>query len=176
MSWFAIVPALFVQEFAALTATLALAYRSGAFTTFTEFALALVWAVATVIDIGVGYFLGKYLGGRVFAKSRPKLALERWAKKFEARVGKSGKSFSLMLLGFALFPYVAGFIAAWTDLSFKDSLLYISIGDVIWFGFAWATAIGLAAAVPNIKILIIAVICLAIVVSLIFNHLRRKIF
>jgi membrane protein YqaA with SNARE-associated domain len=172
MSWPVIVPIFFFQEFASVSAVLALAYRDG----YNLLILHVLWVVATVVDISLGYFLGRYLGELVFKNSRFGHVLERWAKKFEDRVGKSGQSFSLMLLGFVLSPYLAGFIVAWMELSFNDVLLFVALGDILWYLFAWAAVIGLTAAVPNMEVFIIVVICIAIALSLAFRRLRKKVF
>lgn len=170
-SWSAIIPVFLLQEFASVTALLAYAYKNGG----DLLALHFAWVAATLVDLFAGYLVGKWLGDR-FRNARLRRWLQRFAEKWQGRVGKSGQALSLLFLGFLLYPYLAAFIAAWAGASLNDTIFYLSLGNIAWYLFSWGTVIGLTALVPNFEWLIVAIIIVALVFSLIFEKIRRKVF
>ncbi|MDE2018954.1 MAG: hypothetical protein KGJ13_01255 [Patescibacteria group bacterium] len=169
--WPAIIPVFLLQEFASVAALLAFAYGHGG----DLLALHFAWVAATFVDLFAGYLVGKWLGDR-FRNARLRQWLQRFAEKWQGRVGKSGQALSLLFLGFLLYPYLAAFIAAWAGVSLNDAVFYLLLGNIAWYLFAWGAAIGLTALVPNFEWLIVVIISLAIALSVVFERIRRKVF
>ncbi len=158
-----IVPVFFVQEFASTEATLVLAYRGG----ISLWVIDMIWIAATVIDIVVWFYVGKYVKERSLRSDWIGRTVGKWSARFDKYVGRMGERFSLILLGFITFPYLAAFIAPWFDLSPVQALTFVFLGDLLWYLFAWGTVFGISMVVTDIRVGIVLVVLVAIAMKVV---------
>jgi membrane protein YqaA with SNARE-associated domain len=158
-----------VQELALTEATLIFVYHSG----FNLWMVHAIWLAATIIDITIGFYVGRYLKNRLAGFKWFNATIGKWSVKFKGYVGQGGKALALVLLGLFLFPYFAAFLAAWFDVDFTKAIIFVSLGNLVWYLFVLGTALGINFLVPNIKLAITLVI-LAVVIIDVFSRLMRK--
>lgn len=132
MTLFLIILALFVQEPASTDAAIFQIRELHLNLWFVHS----LWLAATVIDIAVGYKLGKYfqtryLGSAVIQK------IKRWTYALEEFVGRKGEVFAIILIGIINFPWLNAFFVSWLRVPFKRLFWLLLFGDLIYWIIAW---------------------------------------
>lgn len=100
-----------------------------------------LWLVATVIDIVVGYKVGKYFqirhSGRTVIQK-----IQKWTHALEEFIGKKGEIFAIVLIGIINFPWLNAFLVSWLRVPFKRIFWLLLLGDLIYWIVAWMINIG----------------------------------
>ena len=137
----------------------------------------LIFILATLFDIWLGYFLGKWLQ-KTLKQNRLMVWTSKWANKINNFMGKKGNRFSLILLGASNYPYLDSFLVSWLEVPLKDVFLYLLIGELIWYAIEWLFVLGIKTIVPNpyeaVYILIGASILLSIIIRLASKKLANR--
>ena len=131
-----------------------------------------IFLVATAFDIWIGYAVGTWVKRRHKTGKLVRFA-DKCAARFHAYVGKRGRKFALFLLGNFSFPYVNSFIAAWLDIPFWESFMWLFVGNVIFYFASWFFIIGVMAVVPNPGWGLAAVIGITALVVIVFRRFRK---
>ncbi len=170
-NWLFIIFALVIQELVSLNAVLFEVHQQH----FHVWLIHILFMVATVVDIIAGFFIGKYVQkklthGRIFTFA------EKWSARFHSFAGKRGKWFALLLLGNFSFPYLNAFIAAWLDISFIESLIFLFIGNMLWYITLWLFMLGVVSVIPNASIALGVIIAVMILIVILVRKFKiRKI-
>jgi hypothetical protein len=171
MTWLILTIALIFQEVATAGAALLSAHENG----LNPWLIHAIWFAATIGDIAIGYYLGKWIQLR-FKNSKIDIWAKKWAVKIDRSIGKTGMKISLILLGIVMYPYLLAFVASWLpNLSLEDIFLYTTAGNLIWYIFEWATILGITAAGHNYQLIFAIIAAVGIVAILVVNFIRRKI-
>lgn len=170
--WLLLTLAMFVQEPISTAAVLLQAYQLH----YNIWLIHLIFALATIIDIAVGYYLGllikKKFGDRKLVKS-----LDERLEKFSAFIGTNGKIFALIVYSPIIFP-ISGFFIPWLDISFGEALVFTFIGEIIfWYLPEWLIVLGIKIFVGNpftaLYIIIIVSTLLSLGVKYLFDRKQK---
>ncbi len=153
--WALISATFFIQEFATTALVLVLAEHSN----IPLWPIHIIWAVATIADMYVGYLLGSLLKKRL-SKNKFVEKMDAWAEEFTQALGGYGANIALMFLGIINFPYLNTFIAAWLDVPLNLAILFTLIGNFIWYLLLWGTVLGLTSFIHNPSIILLIIIAL----------------
>jgi hypothetical protein len=171
MEWFFVIITLIFQEFASTGAALFSAHAAN----LNPWIIHGIWIVATVGDIAIGFYGGKWIHQK-FRNSKLDAWANKWATKIDRAIGKTGVKISLILLGFVTYPYIVAFAASWlSDLALQDIFLYTTLGNAAWYAFTWATVLGITAAGHNYQLIFTIIAVAGIVLVLISNFIKKKI-
>lgn len=129
--------ALFIQEIVSVNAALLNAYKSGCDVAIIH----LIYVGTALADIFIGYAVGRWSKGAV-ADRRFQRISNRFAQRIEAFFGETGRNLSLMFMGFVFYVYIGAFVAAWLDVPLIDAVVYLFLGDAVWYGLEWLTVLG----------------------------------
>jgi hypothetical protein len=165
--WWFIIPALFIQEPASTDA----AIFQIRILHLNLILINIIWLIATIIDIYIGYKIGKWTQKK-FEKTKIVTKSVVWATRIENFIGKQGESFTLILLGIINFPYANSFLGSWLKISFKKLFLLIFIGDVIYWAIEWGINIGIRTFITNSSTALYTVIG----IGLLFTIFSKAIF
>lgn len=170
LQWLIITIVLVLQESASMGATMVLAYHGGLNLWLFNF----IWVVATVMDVYIGFLVGRYLKVRSTGITRFSRVAEEWSDRLGKYIGHAGRSLSLILLGLILFPYMAAFITSWLGIGLEETVVLIFIGNLVWYLIAWGAVLGATVFLPNIVTGIALAIILVIILNVIIVRLGRK--
>lgn len=123
-----------------------------------------LFTVATVIDIFVGYWLGRAMKRR-FKRGPIRVFARKWIKRLQEYIGRHGRKVYMLLLAYFSFPYINAFIAAWLDIPFGESLLYLFLGNMLFYVTSWLLVLGVMSIIPNPFIAFGLVIILTVAVT-----------
>lgn len=172
-TWLFIILTLFVQEPTSLDAGIFLVRQHD----LNLWLINALWLIATMIDITIGYALGKWVQ-RTFEDTKFGRWAHAWAVRIENFIGTNGERFTIILLGIINFPWLNAFIGSWLRLTFKNIFILIFIGDAIYWGIAWAINIGVRnyVADPHVALYVVVGIGLAFSIGskALLNKLLRK--
>ncbi len=169
MNWFFIIFAIMGQEVISLNAMVFGVYHLH----FHVGLINILFMLATILDIFVGFFLGKYIHRKI--KHGKIIAfVEKWSTRFHKHAGKSGRKVAFILLGSFGFPYVNGFLASWVCMPFLEALIFIFIGNMLWYGTIWLITLGTVSTVPNPWIAICIIIGVTLLIHTIVKRLRTR--
>jgi membrane protein YqaA with SNARE-associated domain len=130
-----------------------------------------LFVVATVLDIVVGYYFGAWLHRR-FSENKMMRRFADWARSISGR-GTYGEYLYLIVWSWVAFPFSA-VLAPWLDISFKRTLIYMFIGDLIfWYGSEWLVVLGVKTFVPNPLDALYGVVLVSLLIALLMRYLRR---
>jgi len=167
--WLLLTGALLIQEGLSVTLLLLRAYQEHYFL----WAIHFIWLAVTVIQIYIGFYLGKWIQKR-FANSK----FERWMKKSTHRldkyIGTSGEAIALMLVAGVVSPAIAALGAAWLDISFTSVLTFALIGDLFWYVSEWATVFGVSHLFGNSVVEIVVVVVGGIAFAVAVRFAKKK--
>jgi membrane protein YqaA with SNARE-associated domain len=168
--WWFIILALFIQEPASTDAAIFQARSLH----LNLFVINLIWLIATVIDIWLGYKIGKWIqkkfqGTKLVTKSL------LWATRFENFIGRKGENFALIFIGVINFPYLNTFIGSWLKVPFKKLFLLIFIGDAIYWSIEWAINIGVRSFITNTTTALYVVIGLGLLFAIFSKSILNKV-
>jgi membrane protein YqaA with SNARE-associated domain len=155
---------LFVQELITFNA-LILATHQGYFPIILIHAL---FIIATIIDIIVGFYLGRYLHNK---SSQTKIAtyIQKISDRFST-TKKYHRWLALLILGNVSFPYVNSCIAGYLGMPFWESSFFIFLGDVIWYISLWGIVLGISSITKNIYFVIGGVVLVSLVIHFIVRR------
>jgi hypothetical protein len=148
---------LFIQESVTLNGLLVKTHQGD----YSALTVTTLFIIITVIDIMLGFLLGKYAKQK-WNNGKVELFAKKMSDRFYAYIGKRGRKIYLLLLGYFSFPYVNAFIAAWLNISFAESFWYIFAGNMIFYATSWLLVLGITSIVPNPFFAFIAVIAVTI--------------
>lgn len=171
-AWLYLLPAILVQEAVTLAAALTQALRAGT----SPLAINLAWAIATTIDIALGFWLGRAAQRRMQSWRLVQRA-ERAAAQIDQRIGESSLRLVLVSLGFIMFPYVNAFIFSWLNVPFSEVFAFLFLGDALYWTFVWGTVTGISFLSGKSMLAVYLAIVTFAVISLIGNlvlHRRRR--
>ena len=170
--WLFIIAALFFQEPATTDTALFQARQNH----LNLYLIHCIYIIATIIDIYGGFFIGKWIQEK-FKDTRFEKFSHKWADKIENFIGRKGEKFVLILLAVINFPWANAFLASWLKISFKNVLLYIFIGNCIWYGIEWGINLGLRSLIPDPHLALYAIAGTALLFSIfskaVFNKLLK---
>jgi len=169
-TWTFIIFALFIQEPASTDAAIFLIREQH----INLWLINLIWATATVIDITVGYLIGKWIQRR-FQNAKLVKWSERWATRIENFIGRKGERFSLILLGIINFPYLNAFLASWLKLSFKNVFILIFIGDTLYWIIEWVINVSVRSYFSDSHTVLYVVVGLGLLFSIVSKAILNKI-
>lgn len=168
--WLFVIVALFFQE----PATTDAAFFQARQNHLNIWVIHLIYIVATLIDICVGYSLGKWLQ-KSTKESRFERFSSNWASKVERFIGRRGEKFVLILLGIINFPWLNAFLASWLRIPFRSVLLLIFIGNGIWYAIEWGINLGLRSLIPDPHLALYAVVGTALLFSVFSKVIMNKV-
>lgn len=167
MNWFFIVFALITQEIVSLNAVIFAAYHYH----FHVVLIHILFLIATAIDIIIGFIIGKYVR-RKMTHGKIVAFAEKWSARFHSYVGRRGRWVALLAIGNFSFPYINAFLAAWLDMPFIESFIFIFIGNIIWYISLWLLVLGIASTIPNPWIAFTVVVSVALIGIYIVKKLK----
>lgn len=158
-----------IQEPVTTGATILYAYQSG----FNVWIIHLLFVLCTIIDIFIGYYVGvrvhkKYLDNRIVKYAKRK------AEALEHYTGKHGYKLALIVFGQMIFP-ISAFITPWIGVTFKESFIYLLIGEVVlWYGLEWLLILGIKTFVPDPQIALYGLIVIALLIIAVVRRWERR--
>jgi hypothetical protein len=162
--WFFILLIVFIQETVTLNGLLVKVHQGY----FSIMWVTILFIIATVLEILVGYFLGGYIK-TYWNKGWLHRFATRWADRFHTYIGKHGRKIYLLLLGYFSFPLINAFITAWLDIPFVESFWYLFFGNILFYATSWLLVLGVMSIIPNPVFAFATVIALTIVVTVIMR-------
>lgn len=138
------------------------------------FLINILFVVLSILDIFIGYYLGKYLQKR-FSYKKIIIKSKNIASRLENFIGRKGETFSLILIGIINMPYLNSFVASWLNMKFKKVLTLIFIGDVIWWCISWYINIKVRQNVSNPHTALYIVVSIALIISIFSRYIFKKI-
>ena len=153
MTLFLIILALFVQEPASTDAAIFQIRELGLNLWFIHS----LWLVITIIDIFVGYKIGKYFQIR-YAGTTVIKKIQKWTHALEEFIGKKGEIFAIVLIGIINFPWLNAFLVSWLHVSFKRIFWFLLFGDLIYWVVAWMINIGVRFFVADSRVALYGVV------------------
>lgn len=171
--WLLLLIAFIVQEPISSGTILLQAYQSH----YNPWIIHLLFTVATLFDIIIGYIIGSYLQKK-FSNHRLISYLQTNFEKFLAFIGKRGKVLGLILFAPMIFP-ISAFFIPWLGITLLEALVYVFIGEVIiWYGSEWLLVLTTKAFVSDSHTALYVISGTLIVISigtkLIIRHTKRK--
>jgi len=167
--WLLVAAVLIPQEFASSAIVFVIALQNN----FPLWAINLIWLCTTMLDMYVGYMLGKFTKEK-FDDTRFFHWVDRWINKGKAALGMHGEKLSLALLGVIDFPYVNAFIGAWIGLPMNMTLLLTLAGNFAWYLFLLGTVLGLSAFIANPDIIILILLIAGILSHFLFRFSKSN--
>lgn len=161
-----------IQEPVTTGATILHAYQTG----FNVWIIHILFVVCTVIDIFIGYYVGAKVHKR-HSENRIIKYAKRKAEALEHYTGKHGYKLALIVFGQMIFP-ISAFITPWIGISFKESFIYLLLGEVVlWYGLEWLLILGIKTFIPDpfIAIYCLVGVALLIVITVRWFEKRKKI-
>jgi membrane protein YqaA with SNARE-associated domain len=132
-----------------------------------------LFVVATLLDILVGYWIGKWLQGR----SRNGRYMQRfidWTRSASTFAGKYGEYLFLFIWGPYLFP-LSTLVAPWLEIPLWKTLTFLFLGDLVfWYGSEWLIVLGVKSAIPDPLGALYGVVVLSLVVALLLRYMRKR--
>ena len=168
--WLFVIVSLFIQE---PTSTDAAIFQIRHFH-FNIFWINLIWIIATVFDIWLGYIIGKCIQKK-FQGKKIEVWSSKWATRVENFIGKKGEKFALILLGIINFPYINSFLASWLKISFKNVFMLIFIGDAIYWAIAWGINIGVRNFIIDPHLALYVVVGASLLFSILAKSILSKV-
>ena len=168
--WLFIVIALFLQEPASTDAAIFLIRENH----LNLWLINLMWFIATVIDISLGYIIGKIIQQK-FKNTKLVNWSRRWAIKIENFIGERGERFAVILLGIINFPYLNAFLVSWLKLSFKNIFILIFIGDAGYWIIEWIINISVRNNITNPHLALYIVVGIGLLLSIVSKTILTKI-
>jgi len=172
-TWLLITLAVIIQEPASTDAAIFQARHLG----LNLWIVNLIWLAATLVDIYLGYRIGKWIQKK-YAGKKFVVVAEKLASKIENFIGRSGENFALILIGVINFPYLNAFLASWLPIRFRNAFVLILIGDAIYWAIEWGINIGVRTHVSDPHTALYIVIFLGLLFSVlsktILNRIMRK--
>lgn len=162
-NWLLVILILFVQEVVALNALIFQTDQGR----YNVWAIHGIFLAATIIDIYVGYRIG-HIAKHKWSKGKVLTFVEKMTARFDKAVTISGRKFAIVVLGSLSFPYLNAFIAAWLNMTMKESFFLLVLGNIISYAVGWALVLGVGAVIPNPLIampVLIGVSVLLIIIS-----------
>ncbi len=135
----------------------------------------LVWLIATIADLTIGYWIGKFVQKKIAGTKFEKRIL-RIVTAIENFMGKKGEKFTLVLLGIINFPYANSFIASWFDIPLRQMFALLFIGDVLYWGIEWGINIGVRSFPINPHTALLVVLLVAFLFAVLSKFLLNKVF
>lgn len=169
MNWLFIAFALITQEIVSLNAVIYEVHRHH----FHVWLFHILFALATIVDMLIGYAVGRYSRKKV-TRGRVAAFADKWSARFHSYVGVRGRKVALFLLGGFSFPYVNAFIAAWLGMPFAESMLFLFIGGMTWYIATWLFVIGVATAIPNPWVALGAIVAVTVLLAALFRRYRVR--
>jgi len=154
--WLLIVGALVVQELALESAALVKSHALH----LNLWIVHLTFLVGTLFDIWIGYRAGKYAQKR-FHSSRLEQFVAGRANQLEKAMGKRGKRFALVVLGFISFAHVDAFVFSWLDIPFRTVLFYVALGDTLQYILLWATIAGAVTVTHSFSLVLLVAVAVS---------------
>jgi membrane protein YqaA with SNARE-associated domain len=167
--WLLIALVLTIQEGFSVLATLVRASELH----YSFWIISLVWLVVTILQIALGYYLGKFIQKKSKG-SRFERWAEKYARKLEKSISKSGEKLALVIFSSAVSPGIGAFLASWLDISFADIFIYSLLGDLFWYLSTLATVFGVVALLSKARFGLIILICIVVVILLISYFRKAK--
>lgn len=131
----------------------------------------LLFIAATLLDIVVGYAIGKWLHRR-FSENKVMQHFVHWARSVSGQ-GTVGEYLYLFIWSTVLFPFSA-VLAPWLDIPFWRTLICMFIGDfVLWYGVEWLVVLGVKTVIPDPIDALYGVVALSLLVALGMRYLKR---
>jgi hypothetical protein len=165
--WLLVASVLIPQEFASSAIVFIIALQNN----FPIWEIHLIWLCTTLLDMYVGYMLGKFTQEK-FRGTRFFIWVERWIKKGRIELGPQGEKLSLALLGIINFPFINTFIGAWIGLPLNMAFLLTFAGNFVWYLFLWGTVLGLSSFISNPDIIILILVVAGILSHFLFKFSR----
>jgi membrane protein YqaA with SNARE-associated domain len=132
-----------------------------------------LFVVATLLDIAVGYWIGKWLQERYAESSHMRRFME-WARKASTFAGKYGEYLFLFIWGPYVFP-LSTLIAPWIEIPFWKTFVFLFLGDLVfWYGSEWLIVLGVKSAIPNPLQALYGVVIVSLLIALALRYFRRR--
>lgn len=167
--WLVITGVLFIQEGIATLAVLLTAYQLH----YPLLAIHAIWLAATVIQICLGYALGKWIQKK-FADSKVEKRVKKYAESLDRSIGKRGEAVALILLSGIVSPGITAFLGSWLNVSFRNILIFAVLGDLIWYVSEWVTVIGATDIASLVRIGPLFILIAVVAIGLIVKVVRKK--
>lgn len=133
----------------------------------------LLFSLATLLDIAIGYYLGAFIRKR-YGEARAYAWIKTQLEKFASFMGRNGKIVTLVVYAPILFP-ISGIFVPWLDISLTDGLIYIFIGEIIfWYVPEWLVVLGIKTFVGNPFTALYAAIIIFTLLSVIVQYFSRR--
>lgn len=167
-TWILVAAVLIPQEFASSAIVFVIAVQNN----FPIWAINLIWICTTLLDMYVGYMLGKFAREKLHETSFFNW-VERWMEKWRRAIGLHGEKLSLSLLGIIDFPYVNAFLGAWIGLPPGMTFGLTFAGNFVWYLFLWGTVLGLSTLVRNPDIILLVLVVGALLSHFLLRFSRK---
>ena len=167
--WLLIVGSLFVQESVSTNVVLLAAYQQH----YPLWIINCIFAVASVVDIYIGYRLGRWAHRRS-KQGRGRAFTERVVSGVKNVLGSHGTRITIALFGFINFAYLNSFIFSWLDVSFPEVFIFTFIGNILWYGSQWLLVYGANSITPNPLAALGTVLALTVVVVIAVRYATRR--
>ena len=168
--WILAFIALTFQETISTSALFAVAYNQN----HSTLALNAIFIFVTLFQIFIFHSLGLKMqtkGSRNIIVDLSRIYILR-ADHF---INRWGIKIFLVFLTSVLFPpFLTGFISSWLNLPFRKKILYILLGDCIWYITSWGIVWGTNIITENPSILLIRVIGISLLFVILERHIANR--
>lgn len=169
--WLFIIFSLFIQEPASTDATIFLVRENHINLVLVH----TIWLFATLLDISIGYALGKWIQKKS-QNTKMGIWAKKWSERIEYVIGKKGEYFAIILVSIINFPYLNAFILSWLNIKFRKLLILIFIGDSIYWIIEWIINISVRNNIQNSHTVLYVVVGLGLILLIVSKILLNKIF
>jgi membrane protein YqaA with SNARE-associated domain len=159
---------LFVQEVVTLNALIFATHEGW----YSPLLIHTLFVATTIIDIIIGFLIGKYLKKKTF-NAKITTSIQKMSACFLKTTNQYQRWFGLFLLGNLSFPYVNSCIAGYLDLPFWESSLFIFLGDIVYYICLWLLILGITSIIKNLYLAFGIVAVLMFIVIVISKKVRR---
>jgi membrane protein DedA with SNARE-associated domain len=156
-----LISTLFIQELVLLNALLLMVHHG----LYSPILIFILFIVATVIDIVIGFYVGRYLR-RKTSQSVFGRYIEKKSKRFSFSKESPKRWFTLLILGNVSFCYINAAVAGYLELPFWESQAYNFFGNVLFCVALWYIGGSVSSLFKNIYTAYAVVLIFIIIFSL----------
>lgn len=157
-----------VQEPISSSVIMLRAYQAGDNVWF----ITLLFSIITIAEIIAAYYLGIWIENK-FGQRAMMTSIKKRLDRFSDFIGSYGKIVALIVVVPQFFP-VAGVFVPWFDISLTEAIIYIFIGELIfWYAYEWLLVLGVNSFVDP-RWALIAILGVSLVITIGIRMMMKK--
>ena len=159
----------FIQELVVLNAVLFATLQG----TYPALLVHTLFVIATIIDIVVGFYVGKYLRKKTI-HTRVTSYIQEQSKRFSFKKNKHHRWLILFLLGNFSFPYLNAAIAGYLDVPFWESAFFNFLGNMVFYVSLWFLVTAVSSVIKNIYVAFAIIVAAVIIVTMVVRIIEKR--